>query len=88
MPYTIALASTALRDLERIPPRYAAAILEFLYVTLPSNPARLGKPLRRELDGLYGARRGDYRVIYRVLDDSQSVLVIRVDHRAHIYGRR
>jgi len=51
------LASTALRDLEKIPPRYAGAILEFIYAVLPENPPRVGNPLERELEGLHGARR-------------------------------
>ena len=79
------MSSPALRDLGRIPPRYTAAILEFIYVVLPENPARVGKPLERELEGLHGARRGDYRVIYEIRDNDRSVLVIRVDHRANVY---
>ncbi len=86
--YRVTLASTALRDLEMIPPRYAGAILEFIYAVLPENPPRVGKPLERELEGLHGARRGDYRVIYEIREEDKAVLVVRVDHRAHLYRPR
>ncbi|HYN28312.1 MAG TPA: type II toxin-antitoxin system RelE/ParE family toxin [Dermatophilaceae bacterium] len=82
------MASPAVRNLEHIPPRYAAAILEFIYAVLPENPGRVGKPLERELEGLYGAHRGDYRVVYEIRDDDTSVLVVRIDHRAHVYRSR
>lgn len=82
------MASTAVRDLQKLPPRYATAILEFIYTVLPQNPARVGKPLERELEGLHGARRGDYRVIYEIRQHDNSVLIIRIDHRAHVYRPR
>ncbi len=82
MASTITRASAAIRDLEKVPPRYAAAILEFIFTILPKNPARVGKRLERELEGLHGARRGDYRVIYEIIEDDTSVLVVRMDHRA------
>lgn len=84
MAYTVVMASPALRNLEHIPPRYAAAILEFIYAVLPENPARVGKPLERELEGLHGARRGDYRVVYEIREDDESVLIVRIDHRAQV----
>jgi len=88
MAYAVVMASTALRSLEKVPPRYAAAILEFIYVILPENPARVGKPLEREFEGLHGARRGDYRVLYEIREADASVLVVRIDHRAHAYRPR
>ncbi len=86
--YRVTLAGTALRDLEKTPPRYAGAILEFIYAVLPEDPSRVGKPLERELEGLHGARRGDYRVIYEIREEDKAVLVVRVDHRAHVYRPR
>ena len=82
------MASRAVRDLGGIPPRYAGAILEFIYGVLVQNPQRVGKPLERELAGTHSARRGDYRVLYEIHDEAGQVLVIRVDHRATIYRPR
>jgi len=88
MAYAVVMASTALRNLKRVPPRYAAAILEFTYVILAENPARVGKPLEREFEGLHGARRGDYCVLYEIREADTSVLVVRIEHRAHAYRPR
>lgn len=86
--YEVRLAPTAVRDLNSIPPRIVPAIIEFLYGDLAENPQRVGAPLRFKLEGLHGARRGPYRVIYRIVDDELVVLVINLDHRADIYRPR
>ncbi|TIC87646.1 type II toxin-antitoxin system RelE/ParE family toxin [Nocardioides sp. GY 10113] len=79
--YDVRLASTAQHDLRRVPPRIVPAIIEFLYGDLSRDPRRVGKPLQRELEGFWSARRGPYRVIYRIDDGELVVLVIRVDQR-------
>lgn len=73
------------RDLGRLPPRVAAAIVEFVTAVLPQNPARVTKPLVGELDRFRSARRGDYRVIVRLDDKARVVILHRVAHRAHAY---
>lgn len=89
MPYRVRLTSPAVRDLERISPRYVDAVLTFVFGPLAENPHRVGKELGRELAGLYSARRGDYRVLYEIREgEDQRVLVHRVDHRAHAYRAR
>ena len=65
----------------------AAAIAEFITATLPSNPERLSKPLRFELEGWRVARRGDYRVTFRLIEDDGVLSVGRIEHRAHAYRR-
>ena len=87
MAYTVRFTATARRDLHRLPPRVVAAVVEFVFGDLAREPRRVGKPLRRELAGLYSARRGPYRVLYRVDDDDSLVLIQRVDHRADVYRR-
>ena len=86
--WRVELTSPAVRDLGRIPPRYAAAIVEFLTTALPSNPPRVGKPLHGELVDLHSARRGNYRVLYRIEPDQAVVFVIRIDHRGRVYRSR
>ena len=81
------LAATARRDLQRIPPRIIPAIIEFSYGDLATNPHRVGKPLRRDLAGAFSARRGPYRLLYRVDDDAKTVTALRIAHRSDVYGR-
>ena len=86
MTYTLRLAPAAKKDLTyRLPEAVAAAALEFIRGPLLANPHRVGKPLRRERKDSWVARRGQYRVIYRILDDIVVVVVIRVSHRADVY---
>jgi mRNA interferase RelE/StbE len=91
--YRLSLASSARRILEVGPPRglpltVAAAVTEFLTGPLLDNPYRVGKPLTRELSGYHSARRGAYRVIYRIDETERIVHVVRIDHRADVYRTR
>jgi mRNA interferase RelE/StbE len=88
--YALSLAASARRVLAQGPPRglpvaVAAAVTEFLTGALLDNPQRVGKPLTRELSGYHSARRGAYRVIYRIDDTDRVVHVVRIDHRADVY---
>ncbi len=84
-PFEVLVSATARRQLHRLPGKVAAAIVEFVTVVLPGNPLRLSKPLTGELSGLRSARRGDYRVLIEVDDQSRRILVVRVAHRADAY---
>lgn len=86
--YDIEVSSEALRGLDRLPGKVASAIVEFITAVLAENPQRLSKPLRGDLEQYRSARRGDYRVLIRIDEDSRRVLVIRIDHRAHVYRPR
>ena len=88
MTYEVIFSSPAARDLERIPPRIVSAVIVFAFGDLARSPYRVGKPLSRELEGLFSARRGPYRDLYELDDDRVRVLVVRVDHRADVYRRR
>lgn len=83
--YTTRFTATARRDLDKLPPRILGAVIEFAFGDLAREPRRIGKPLGRELSGQYSARRGPYRLLYRIDDDAQTIWVHRVDHRANIY---
>jgi mRNA-degrading endonuclease RelE of RelBE toxin-antitoxin system len=45
----------------------------------------VGKPLRFELEGLHSARRGDFRIIYRI---AEVVTIVAIEHRADAYRTR
>lgn len=87
-PYRIEVDGPALRDLQRLPHKIATAIVEFITGPLADNPHRLSKPLRTELASYRSARRGDYRVMLRVDEDRHALLIVAINHRAHIYRRR
>jgi mRNA interferase RelE/StbE len=84
-PFEIHWASPARRALNRLPEKVAAAAVEFIYGALATNPHRVGRPLRFELEGRHSAHRGDYRVVYRIDDRQRRVYVEVIGHRADIY---
>ena len=73
---------------QRLPEAVAAAVLEFCEATLAVNPHRVGKPLFGPLAGCHGARRGTYRLVYRIEENTRAVHVLDIDHRSEIYHRR
>jgi len=82
------MAASAERALARLPEKTAAAVVEFVIGALIESPRKVGHPLRRELTGLWSARRGPYRVIYGIDDDAKVVSVVRIDHRVDVYRSR
>jgi len=86
--YEIAWTRSALRRLERIPGKAAAACIEFVYGALADNPQRVGRELRLDLAGKRSARRGDFRIIYRIDHATRVVTIIALDHRSDVYRRR
>jgi len=82
---SIQWAPTAQRDLRRLPEKIGTAVIEFVYGSLAVTPERVGRELHLELAGHHAARRGDYRVIYRIDREGGVVLIVHVDHRADAY---
>jgi mRNA interferase RelE/StbE len=86
--YKLLVAASAERMLRRLPDTAASAMVEFMTGPLVENPMRVGKPLMFDLEGYLSARRGPYRVIYRVDEAERSVRVVRVEHRVDVYRTR
>jgi mRNA-degrading endonuclease RelE of RelBE toxin-antitoxin system len=83
--WSVELSPSAIRALDRLAHKVAAAIAEFVTATLPADPYTLSKPLRFELDGWRVARRGGYRITFRILTERQTLYIGRIEHRAHAY---
>jgi mRNA interferase RelE/StbE len=86
--FEIAWTGAARRALTRLPEKVATAVVGFLYGSLAASPHRVGKSLKLGLEGLRSARRGDYRVIYRIDDQRCLVTVIAIEHRSDVYRPR
>jgi mRNA interferase RelE/StbE len=88
-PYQVVFTRAARRALESdLPEKVAAAAFEFIMGALRENPHRLGRPLREPLAPLYAARRGEYRVIYQIIDHALVIQVVSIVHRHDAYRRR
>ena len=89
MTYELRVAPSAARALrERLPEGVATAVVEFITGVLLVEPMRVGKPLLRELEGVFSARRGAYRVLYEIDHEKQIVSVIDIAHRSDVYRHR
>jgi mRNA interferase RelE/StbE len=87
-PYDVVFTRSARRALENtLPESVAAAAFEFIVGPLAANPRRVGKPLREPLAPLYSARRGDYRILYRIDGGRLIVEIVTVEHRRDVYHR-
>jgi mRNA interferase RelE/StbE len=86
--FAIAWTAASRRALTGLPEKAATAVVEFAYGSLAASPYRAGKPLKLGLEGLHSARRGDYRVIYRIDDHQHQATVVAIEHRSDAYRPR
>lgn len=87
--YELIVAPSARRQLsEELPEAVAFAAFEFIVGPLLDNPNRVGKRLRPSLDDRHSARRGTYRVLYRIDEERRRVTVVGVFSRADAYRAR
>jgi mRNA-degrading endonuclease RelE of RelBE toxin-antitoxin system len=85
-PYRLVIAPGARRPLSQSLPAAAAfAAWEFISGPLLERPRIVGAPLRPPFEGLWRARRGEYRVRYRINETSHEVVVLHIDHRRDAY---
>lgn len=84
--YEVRFSRSAKRALTHdLPEKIAAAAYEFITGILAGNPQRLGKQLNEPLYPLYSARRGEYRVIYRIVNEKVVIEIISIVHRRDAY---
>lgn len=84
--YEVRFSRSAKRALTTdLPEKIAAAAFEFITGALADNPQRLGKQLHEPLYPLYSARRGEYRVVYRIVDEKLIIDIVSIVHRRDAY---
>ena len=84
MKYSVWYKGTVIeKDIPRLPKRIAGKIKVAIREKLTTHPERFGKPLRESLKGYRRLRVGDYRVVFRIQDDS--VKIFAIQHRSEIY---
>jgi mRNA interferase RelE/StbE len=84
--YDVQFSKSAKRALTHdLPEKVAAAAFEFITGALRENPRRVGRQLQGPLFPLYSARRGEYRVIYWIVEDHVLVEIVSIAHRRDAY---
>lgn len=85
-PYTVVLSGQARRNIrENLPLEVALAAMETIKGSIAVSPYRAGKALDEPFDGYYSARRGTYRVIYRIDEAKHQVEIHSIRHRRDAY---
>ncbi len=84
--YRLVISPTARRQLAQVLPEAVAfAAHEFIVGPLLDNPQRVGKRLQPPLADRHSARRGTYRVLYRIDEAEHSVTVVAIAPRPDAY---
>lgn len=81
MKYTVYILKRAEYDLAAIPRKDLLRIAESIEA-LTGNPRPKGtKALKGDLKNHYRVRAGDYRIVYKIEDETQMVFIVRIGHR-------
>jgi len=86
--HEVEITPEGLRHLNGVPSKVRDAALVAILGPIADNPQRPGRPLVGELEGLWSARRGDYRIVYEILEDEKVVLIHRIQYRSDVYMSR
>jgi len=82
--YKLLIDDRVVKDLRKIDQAWRVKILTAIKTKLIENPY-LGKKLVGDLSPYYRLRVGDYRVLYEVIENDVTVIVIKVKHRKNVY---
>lgn len=83
--FTIDYKPNVRESLIKIPKNIRDRIKFAIEQRLSIAPNEYGKPLTKEWKDYRRLRVGDYRVIYKVFEESLLVLIVEIDHRKQVY---
>jgi len=86
--YRVRILQTAVREFERLDKPVARRIAERINWLAANLDNIQPEALTGDLSGLYKLRVGDYRILYEILHDEQTIVIHEVSHRREIYRRR
>jgi mRNA interferase RelE/StbE len=86
--YCIRILKAAAQDLERLDKPTGRRIVQRINWLAANVDAIRLEALTGDFAGLYKLRVGDYRIIYEVLWDEETIVIHAVGHRREIYRRR
>ena len=82
--YWIEFENRCLRELKRLDKKTAKKALEIIENHIAKDPYN-AKPLKGPYKGLYSFRQSDYRIIYEIIEDTITIVVLRIGHRKNVY---
>ena len=82
MPYAVNFLPEVYDDLKSLGEAQAKRVLKVIDERIRNGePEKAGKPLRNELKGMRRIRKGDTRIVYKIVEDKIEVLVIAAGPR-------
>lgn len=87
MIWSVEFDDAAAKELRKLDRQTQQEILRYFRerIATDEDPRRFGKPLSRELAGLWRYRVRNCRMICNIEDDKLRVLILRVGHRKDVY---
>lgn len=85
--YKVKVAKAAYKSLTRLSPDISEKISERVHNYLALEPRKLGSMLTGEYKGMYRYRYNDYRVIYEIDEEEQTIYVNDIGSRGSIYEK-
>jgi mRNA-degrading endonuclease RelE of RelBE toxin-antitoxin system len=73
------------RHIPKLPKSAKAIIKKSIEGRLMTDPIGFGKPLQYSLKGHRRLRVSVYRVVYRIIPEDNTVLIVAIKHRKDIY---
>lgn len=86
MAYSIEITRAAAKGLRSLPVKEKNRLLGAIQA-LASEPRPMGAVALKGSEGLYRMRLGNYRIIYRTKEDTNTVLIVMAGHRKDVYRK-
>ena len=84
MVYKLLIDSRVIKDLKNIDKKWQIKILNTIRNKLIKNP-HTGKKLTGDLSRYHRLRVGNYRIIYEIDEEQNTIIVLKVGHRKNVY---
>lgn len=87
MAWRVEISRTAERQITKLDRQVQTQLLRYLREKIREapEPRQFGKALRGEKKGLWRYRVGNYRIICDIRDADNTVVVLALGHRRHVY---
>lgn len=85
MRFTVKFSEESIQDFREIPNQFRQMIQRAIECRLQTDPMCYGKPLRHSLKGFRSLRVSKYRVLYKVIEIENNVLIVKIEIRRDVY---
>jgi mRNA interferase RelE/StbE len=81
--YKLLIDSKVIKDLKSIDRKWQVKIIDTIKGKLIKNPY-YGKKLAGDLSRYYRVRVVNYRIIYEIVEDEKTVIIVKVGHKKYL----